>query len=402
MAQHFAPEDVSGATLATQLADDLASLGMQVTFLTAAPSYPLGKVFPGHRNSLYSTEERGGVRIIRTWSYITPSKSTLSRLVNYSTFSASAFLAGLASGHYDVIFSYSPPLSLGISAWWISWIKKIPWILRVEDLYPDAAIAAGVLRNKSAIRFFHWLERLIYRKATHISLISEGFRKNLIAKGIESNKLSVTPVWADPDEIHPGEKQNEFANQHGLTDKFVILYAGNLGQTSAFDEILGAAEQLRSVPQIHFLLVGEGIRKADLEHRVREKSLSNVQFLPYQNRETVSAMLAAADVCLVSLNPSSSAYSLPSKTFTYMAGSRPILSISPESSEIASLVKSGDCGINVKNGELARLVDAIMFFYNNPETVLKMGINGRKTLIEKFSRRVCAEQFFRVITHYAQ
>jgi len=280
-------------------------------------------------------------------------------------------------------------------------VKNIPWILRVEDLYPDAAIAAGVLHNKSAIRFFHWLERLLYLKATHISLISEEFRKNLIEKGIEPNKLSVTPVWADPAEIYPGEKQNEFASQNYLTGKFIVLYAGNLGQTSALDEVICAAEQLQGIPQIQFLFVGEGIRKADLEQQVREKGLSNVQFLPFQKREVVPDMLASADLCMVTLNSASSTYSLPSKIFSYMASGRPILSISPDHSEIARMVENDDCGINVKNGDTLHLVEALQFFYKNPEIAICKGNNGRKALENKYSRQVCVGQFHKVITRYA-
>lgn len=401
MAQHFAPEDVSGATLATQLVDDFVRSGMEVTFLTAAPSYPAGKVFPGYRNSLYSVEKHDRLRIVRTWSHISPSKSTLSRLLNYATFSAAAFFAGLVSGDYDIVFSYSPPLPLGISAWWLSRIKRIPWILRVEDLYPDAAIAAGVLKNKTAIRFFHWIEKTLYRHATHISLISDEFRKNLLAKGIDPQKLSVTPVWADPQEIQPGPKENEFRVQHGLQEKFIVLYAGNLGQTSALEDVVAAAEQLQNELQICFLFVGEGIKKKELEQEVLNKHLKNVCFLPYQLRETVPAMLAAADVCLVTLNPSSSSYSLPSKTFHYMAAARPILSLSPDTSEIAMLMRRYACGVNIENGDILSMKRVLLLFKNDPSECKQLGENGRHALEGHYSRAVCVDQFRQLIAQYA-
>ena len=144
--------------------------------------------------------------------------------------------------------SYSPPLPLGVSVWLLSRLWRVPWVLRIEDLYPDAAIAAGVLRNSIAIRFFGWLERFIYRRADRISLIAEGFRRDLLAKGVSPDKLSVTPVWADPDIVHPQLKDNPFRHEHGLDSDFVVMYAGALGHTSALEDVLDAAALLHETP----------------------------------------------------------------------------------------------------------------------------------------------------------
>ncbi len=126
-----------------------------------------------------------GVHVVRTWSYISPNKGFWSRIWNYATFSASALYGALLAGRPQIMMSYSPPLPLGVTAGLLSWLWNVPWVLRVEDLYPDAAVATGVLRNRLAISFFFRLEKFLYDKATHVSLISDGFRQNLLKRCAE-------------------------------------------------------------------------------------------------------------------------------------------------------------------------------------------------------------------------
>ena len=404
LAQHYAPEDVSGAVLATELATDLASQGHAVTFVTCAPSYPQGRVFSGYRNRLLQSETVDGVRVVRTWSYISTAKSFWKRLLNYGTWSATAFGGGLWSGKPDVIFSYSPPLPLGVSAWLLSRLWRVPWVLRVEDLYPDAAIAAGVLRYSAAIRFFGWLERFLYQRADHISLISEGFRRNLLAKGVSPDKLSVTPVWADPEVVRPLPQDNSFRRQHGLDGAFVVMYAGALGHTSALEDVLDTAVLLRdmpsqdpSTPPVRFVIVGEGVKKDELVADARRRGLDNVLFLPFQPRERFAEMLAAADTNLVTLNAQSSGFSLPSKTFNIMASARPILAITPPDSEIAALVAAGQCGANLPLGQPHQVAELIRIWQTDEAQLQQMGQNGRNMLESQFSRDRCVASFSQLL-----
>ena len=240
LSQHYAPEDVSGAVLGTELATGLVERGHEVDYLTCAPNYPRGKVFPGYANSFYRVERLDGVKVVRIWSYISPHKTFWRRILNYGTFSLSAFYGGLLSGKPDVLLSYSPPLPLGVSAWLLSRLWQVPWVLRVEDLYPEAAVATGVLRNPVAITLLTMLERFIYRQAKHISLISEGFRLNLLGKGVGAERITVTPVWADPDD-HPQAKENRFREENRLKGKFVVLYAGTMGMTASLESVLQTA-----------------------------------------------------------------------------------------------------------------------------------------------------------------
>ena len=398
MAQCYAPEDVSAAVLITELATDLAERGHQVTIVTGAPNYPQGRVFKGYRNLPYSVEILDGVRVIRTWSYISPSKKTLPRLFHYGTYSATAFYGGLFARRPDVIVSYSPPLPLGLSAWLLSRIFRVPWVLQLEDLYPDAAIAAGVMTNKKLINFFVAIEKFLYRNAQYISVISKSFQQNLLGKGIPNSKMEIIPIWADPDEIQPMEKENGFRQKHGLDHKFVVMYAGNVGHTSCLKDVLYAAEILQGEEDIQFVIVGEGVKKEALEAEKQAKALTNVLFLPFQPREIFPEMLAAADVSLVTLNADSALSSMPSKIFNLMASARPILAVTPPECEIAQIIAEASCGWNVPPESPVKLAEAIVQLKNRETTLIQLGQNGRVCLEKNYSRKHCVDAYEKMLT----
>lgn len=394
LAQRYAPEEISAAILISELAIDLAKRGHQVTMVTEVPNYPHGKVFAGYRNKLYQEETLEGVRVIRTWSAISPKKAFWPRILNYGGYSATSFYGGLMAGKHDIVVSYSPPLPLGISAFLLSRIWRVPWVLQIEDLYPDAAVAAGVLKNRRVIGFFSAMERFIYRNAQHISLISESFRKNLLGKQVPLEKMTLIPVWADPDVVRPMPRENAFRKQHGLEGKFVIMYSGNMGFTSCLEDALAAAELLRDDPDTAFVLIGEGVRKEAFEEMAREKDLDNVIFLPYQPRELFPEMLAAADAHLVTLNAGSSHSSLPSKVFNAMASARPILAVANAESDLAHVVRSAQCGLITPPEAPKHLAEAIRALRQcAPNRIEQMGQNGRTELEANYSRARCVQNY---------
>jgi len=389
MAQCYAPEDVSAAVLITELATDLVKRGHRVSVVTGAPNYPYGRVFKGYRNQLCQVEILEGVRVIRTWSYISPSKKTLPRLFHYGTYSATAFYGGLAAGRPDVLVSYSPPLPLGLSAWLLSRVWHIPWVLQLEDLYPDAAIAAGVMTNKKVVSFFLAMEKFLYQNAQRVSVISEGFRQTLLTKEVPDSKIEVIPVWADPDEVRPLPRENAFRHEHGLAGKFVVMYAGNIGLTSCLEDVLQTAEIFREQTRIQFVLVGEGAKKEALKAELQSRQLTNVVFLPYQPREIFPEMLAAADIILVTLNAGAALSSLPSKIFNGMASARPILTVAPLGSELAQIVREAGCGWTVPPGAPLELAVTLAQLMGQDPLLMQAGQNGRAHLEKYYSRNHC-------------
>jgi colanic acid biosynthesis glycosyl transferase WcaI len=393
MSQFYAPEEISTSVIATELAVDLAKKGHEVTMVTGAPNYPYGRILAGYKNSVYKVEILSGVKVVRTWSYINPSKSFFSRTLHFVSYSISAFYGGLFSGRPDVIVCYSPPLTLCLAAWLLSLIWGVPWIMQIEDLYPDAAVAVGVLTNKKVIAFFEWMERFLYRSSKRLSVLSEGFRKNLLGKRVPDEKITIIPVWADPDIICPMEKENSFRARIGVQGKFVVLYAGNMGFTSCLEDLMAAAEMLKDQEDIAFVMIGEGVKKESFEQIVREKGLKNVMILPYQPRKDYPEVLAAADVNVVTINAGSAQSSLPSKVFNAMASARPILVVSPLNGDLAQVVHEGNCGMIVPPEAPNRLAQAILEMKCQGEYLMQMGQNGRKLLETSYSRKGCVEQF---------
>ena len=398
MAQCYAPEDVSAAILITELAVDLARRGHCVSVITGAPNYPQGRVFKGYRNGLYKVETLDDVRIIRTWSYISPSKKSWARLLHYGTYSATAFYGGLFAGRPDVIVSYSPPLPLGPSAGFLSRALPPPLVGEHEALVPPSANSGGVQTNKRVINFFLGMERFLYGHSQFISVISKSFRRTLLSKGVPASKIEVIPVWADPDAVRPMQKENGFRQKHGLSHKFVVMYAGNIGLTSSLEDVLHAAELLREQTDIQFVMVGEGVKKEALETEMQTRQLKNVLFLPFQPREIFSEMLAAADLNLVTLNADSALSSMPSKVFNVMASARPIVSVAPPESELTQIVTEAGCGWNVPPGSPEKLAEAILQLKASESALIQMGQNGRACLEKNYARNHCVDAYEKMLT----
>jgi colanic acid biosynthesis glycosyl transferase WcaI len=389
----YAPEDVSAAVLVRELADDVARRGYHVTVVTPAPSYPRGRVLDGYRNRWFSVERIGEVRVVRTWSFISPSRSNVARLLHQGTWSATALLGALLAGRPDVLVCYSPPLPLGLSAWALARAWGVPWVLQLEDLHPDAVIAAGLLRNRLAIAGLRGLERFLYRGATHVSVIAETFRSALLECGVPPEKLSVIPVWADPERVPPLPRENAFREAHGLSGKFVVLYSGNLGHTSCLEQVLEAASLLRDEPRLRLVIVGEGVKRPALLAAARARGLGGVLFLEYQPREAFAEMLAAADVGLVTLQPAAARSSLPSKTFNVMSSARPLLVVAPPDCELARLVERVGCGVIAPPGPAPAIAEALRRLLAMSEAEREaMGWRGRDELLARYSRERCAAQ----------
>ncbi|MEZ4731726.1 MAG: glycosyltransferase family 4 protein [Caldilineaceae bacterium] len=290
----FAPDGVSTAQLMTELAQELHQAGHDVTVLTTTPHYNVEPeararqpLAPHWGRWLYRSELDG----IPVYHASIPVKGDRvgARLLDYLRFHLISTLAGLfAVGRYDLLLVPSPPLTIGVSAWLLGLLRRVPFLYNVQEIYPDVAVSLGVLRNRTGIRAMEALERWIYGRARAITVISEWFRRRLLAKGVPAAKLTVIPNFVDTDFMQPqppcARATNAFARRHELVDKFVVLYAGNIGLTQGFETILAAAEKLQHLPDLRFVIVGDGTRRAWLAEQLTAQALPNVCLLPYQAR----------------------------------------------------------------------------------------------------------------------
>jgi colanic acid biosynthesis glycosyl transferase WcaI len=383
----FPPDVNPSGMLMAQLGEGLVARGHQVSVLTAFPHYAQFRVADEFRGKLFERSTYRGMDVLRLYVHASGSKqSMLRRLMSYLSFNALATAAGLFDGRsYDVILCSNGSFFSGLAAGVIGAARGAPYIYNVQDLYPETPVQAGQLQNRVAIRTLEWLERFMYSRAAHISVISPGFRENIVAKGIAADKVSTIPNFVDTEFIQPLPKDNPLSRRLGLADKFVVTHAGNVGYVYDLDTLVEAAALLRSQPDIHFLIVGDGVARPRLEAKVNELGLDNVRFLPYQPRESLPLLRAASDLQVALYKQRAARYSMPSKVYEIMASGRPVLASADPRTDLWSLIVNTGCGVCVEPSEPAKLASAITALSADPALRQRMGERGRREAEQTYS-----------------
>jgi colanic acid biosynthesis glycosyl transferase WcaI len=390
----FPPDVNPTGLLMAQLCAGLAEYGHEISVITAFPHYENFRVWDEYRGKLAQRETLNGMHVLRLYVYAPGKKTMVNRLVSYLSYNALATLAGTFSRRrWDLILCPNGSFFSGLSSWVLEQIKSASFIYNVQDIYPDVPVRAGQLRNRYAINTLRSVENFMYRKAAHVTVITEAMRDNLLAKGVPGDKLSVIPNFVDIDFIRPLPKDNEFARRYGLQDKFVVTHAGSLGYVYDLDTLLDAARRLSADKDIIFLIVGNGVAKEALVTKARELQLANVRFLPFQPREDLPYLRGASDV-QVSLYKSGAANdSFPSKIYEIMASGRPLLASADGDSSVAAAVQMARCGICIRPGDPAALAEAILRLYRNPAERAAMGAEGRRYAEEHHSKNSAVRSY---------
>lgn len=400
----FPPDGVSTSALLADLMEDLAAAGHQITILTTSPHYnrdedaeakqPLTR----HVGGFYYTSEYCGMRVIHTYMR-RKGQGVSGRMRDYVIFHTLSLLIGLLLiGRHHVVLCPSPPLSIGVIGWLLARLKGAKFIYNVQELYPALALQMGLTTpNSRTYKLMSWLERFVYARADHISVICEPFRKHVLQVGAAPTKVTTIPNFVDVDFIQPSPKDNRLTRAYNLTDKFVIKYAGNIGMTQSFDTILATAQQLQDEPNIHFLIVGDGARRQYVEEQITRLELRNVTLLPYQPRSEVPFIYAAADISLVPLMKGTAHTTIPSKIYSIMASGRPVLVAVDEDSDIVRLVQQAQCGLAVPPDDADALEQAIRYAYTHQIKLKQMGLNGRQFVEAHFSRAATSIQYDKLL-----
>ncbi len=400
---HYPPDVNPSGKLMHQLTLGLRARGHTVDILTTFPHYQAFKVEPAWRGRMFDAETVPGGRIMRVWSFASGKKQRmLHRLGNYLTFNAMAGLRGLlAGGKYDVVLANSGSFFTGITAWVLGGLRRVPFIYNVQDIYPDVPVRAGQLQNVVAIRGLEQIERFMYDRAAHITVISQQQRQVLERKGVPPAKLSVISNFVDTSLIQPLAKDNEWSRRFGLHDKFVIAHAGNLGYAYDFNSLLEVARRMRAQPRVQFLLVGDGVRRAGIAADIAAAQLSNVRMLPYQPEADLPLMRASTDVQLSLYATGAVQSSLPSKIYEIMASGRPAIVAAEPDTDLYQLVNAAGCGICIEPENADQLHRAIVRLCEDPAYAAQLGAQGRAAAVKSYSREAAVagyEQLFAALT----
>jgi colanic acid biosynthesis glycosyl transferase WcaI len=385
------------------LAKDLLERGHQVTSITGFPNYPQGRIYPGYRQHLWQWEDMDRVPVLRLPLYPDHSGSAVRRGMNYFSFAASAAMLGpIMSGPTDVIWVYHPPLTVGIPAWWIGLLRRAPFIFNIHDMWPETLAATGMMPSKKVARMVGWMAALIYQRAAAITVISEGFKRNLIGKGVPADKIYVVPNWADEEVYRPVEPDGALAAEYGLSGRFNVVYGGNLGAAQAMRNVLAAAALLGDLPNVQFVLIGDGMEAESLKTVAREQRLTNVRFIPQQPAARMPQFFALADALLIHLKRDPLfEITVPGKTTAYLACGRPI--ICAVSGDTAIMVKDANAGVVCWPEDPIGLAQAVREMYAlTPAQRHEMGSLGRRSFLAHYTRAVLTNRYESLLQSVAE
>jgi colanic acid biosynthesis glycosyl transferase WcaI len=389
---YFLPEFGSAPILMNELASDLAARGRRVEVITTLPRPPHNR---GYQGRFYVRETRDGFRVKRIVTNFTVHH--LGRLMAWSIYTLWTWINLLTVKRGDVVFLRLPPLQLGVTGILARRLRGARVVLNVQDIHPDLSIESGLLRNPFLIRMAQAFEKWIYKHTDEILVISEGFRQNLLAKGVPAEKISIVPNWVDTDVLSPRSKDNRVARRYGLHERFVFMYSGTISISSSttLERILEAASRLGDDPRIRIAIVGEGLKKPDLTAKAEALGLTNVVFIPFQPYGDLPELLGSADVLLVPLDKEKSRLSVPSKLYNFMAAGRPILGLADPDSEVFSLIRDAGCGICAPPDEPEAIAAAMRGLQTDASGREAMARAGRAYAEENFSRRAVLDAFDR-------
>ena len=340
---NFPPEVNAPATRTYEHCMEWVKEGAEVTVITGNPNFPQGKVYEGYKNKLYQKQIIEGITVIRVWTYISANKGFLKRTLDYISFAISSFLVGLFI-RTNVIIATSPQFFTAISGHFLSFFKRTPWIMEVRDLWPESIKAVGAMTGDSkAFRMLESWEKRMYRSAQKVIVVTDTFKKIIIEKGVDRNKIEIVKNGVKLDKFSPIKKDQRLIQELSLEDKFIVGYIGTHGMAHALDFILESATDLEE--NIHILLIGDGAEKERLVKLKDKLQLQNVTLLPFQPKHEIKRYISILDVALVNLKKSDTFKTvIPSKIFENAAMLKPILlGVEGESKGIIEEYKAGLC-----------------------------------------------------------
>lgn len=396
LCHYFVPEPAAPAARVHEMGRAWARGGHDVTVVTTFPNHPRGEIAAEYRGRLWSTECLDGLRVLRNWLYAVPNKGVGRRGLDHLSFMITAVLFGLPRlPHVDVVIASSPTLFSAVSGLVIARIRRVPLVLEVRDLWPEAIVGLGLMApNGLGVRLLSALARVLYTQAAHIVVVTDAFAERLRALGVPAHKVSVIPNGADTHLFAPDASARSAVRTNlGLDDQFVVAYVGSHGLSHGLGAVLDAAERQRDVT---YLLVGDGADRDRLVAERDRRGLRNVIMHPSVPKSDVPGLYAAADVCLVPLRdvPLFSAF-VPSKLFEVLAAGRPIVGAVRGEARTILERSAGAVLVDPERGD--QIADAVDRLRADPDLRSRLGAQGRAFAVASCDRDALARRYLDVL-----
>jgi len=390
LTQWFDPEPTFKGLV---FARELVAQGFEVEVVTGFPNYPGGQLYSGYKVKLLQREVIDGVNVTRVPLYPSHGQSGIGRVLNYVSFAASSLLYGLFGARKpDVIYAYHPPLTVGMSAALIRLFRRVPVVYDIQDMWPDTLRATGMFSNEKALRLVSRVCDWVYRRVDQIVVLSPGFKRLLIERGVQAAKIDVIYNWCAEDMVCTAvaDKPGNFPS----SDTFRVLFAGNMGKAQALDALMDAAAILKQrAANVSLVFLGGGVEVSRLQAVAQQKLLDNVIFLPGVPMAEVGAYLASADALMVHLKKDPLfTITIPSKTQAYMATGKPL--IMGVEGDAAQVVCDAGCGLIAEPQNPQALADACIELSLLTEQMrAEMGQRGKEFYRQKLSLEVGVQRF---------
>jgi glycosyltransferase involved in cell wall biosynthesis len=382
LTQLFQPEPNHLKGLA--FAQELARRGHNVEVLTGFPNYPGGKLYPGYHQELFKREILDNIHIIRVPLYMDHSSSGLRRILCYLSLAFSMCLPGLLLVKKpDIVHVYQGPGTLAIPAMILRMFKRVPFILDIQDLWPDSVLSSGMLKIPYASKLLHWWCDLTYRMASRIVVLSPGYKNALINRGVPATKIEVVYNWCNEDQLL-NQRSGYNLEMQTSKKKFTVVYAGNFGTVQALEIVVRAAKILQSLHHdVQFVLVGDGVESDKLSEIIVAECISNVEIVPRLPLDKVGSILSQADALLVHLRDDPLCrIGIPQKTQAYLAMGRPI--IMAVRGDAAALITNAGAGVVCEPENSESIAQAVLLLKNTSLEEREIMARNARTYYEKY------------------
>ncbi len=383
--QAFVSPDEPGHTRHFEMAQYLRGQGHDLVIVASDLNYQTGQRTVA-RHGLFAAQVIDGVQILSAYIFPALHRSYFWRIISFFSFMFSSVWTALTVKDADIIMGTTPPIFQAVSAWVVALIRRKPFLLEVRDLWPEFGVSMGVLKNPLIIALARWLENFLYARATHILVNSPAYKEYMLGKGVPEKKITYIPYGTDVDMFNPDVDGSPVRKRLGLENKFVVLYAGALGQANDIDTILRAAERLNQESKISFVLFGDGKERARLDSESKRMNLTNVIFAGVCPKKEMPLVIASSDVCLAILQDVPMfRTTYPNKVFDYMAAARATVLVID--GVVRDVIESADGGVFIQPGNDEQLAKAILELSKDSQRVKQMGSNARAYLVKNLDRR---------------
>lgn len=388
----YPPEIRSASHLMQELAEGLRDRGHKVIVVTSYPGYNLNPEYGKIMFDKFTVEDN--IEVIRIKTLPHHKVNFILRGISQLTLPYIFFsnIEKYIKYRIDIAIVYSPPLPLAIVGSKLKAKYGTRFILNVQDIFPQNAMDLGILKNRFMIKFFERMEKKVYDIADKIAVHSEGNKEFLLkTKHVSSHKVHILHNWVDIAPYTDAKRNNLFRKRYDIEDKFIFLFAGVIGSSQGLDLIVKIAIEIKDIPDICFLFVGDGTEKDRLMKMINKYRLKNIIFAPFVSKQEYPSLVKECDVGMVCLNSKNKTPVVPGKILGYMAASIPVVAFLNKESDGHSIIKEAKCGYSVVSDDYRKAVDVIIKIYSEKDKLKEYGENGFRYVVKHFAKCVCID-----------